>query len=107
MLADLSFSFGIGPWLFTCGFHALFRRAFVRDFFRIKPDRGSKAGRDKVISKRTGQLVQKKALAISPHVCSLMKKLHHLSGTSTEAPVWIGQSWMKIKEGVLVAILLV
>ncbi|XP_036421600.1 uncharacterized protein LOC118805100 [Colossoma macropomum] len=46
-----------------------------RNFFRINPERGSKAGRGKVIRKRTGQLVQKKALAINPHVCSLMKKL--------------------------------
>ncbi|KAK5603501.1 hypothetical protein CRENBAI_006149 [Crenichthys baileyi] len=46
-----------------------------RRFIGINPDRGSKATRGKVMSKRTGKVVQKRPATVNPHVATLLKKL--------------------------------
>uniref|UniRef100_A0A673AGA4 Si:ch211-111e20.1 n=1 Tax=Sphaeramia orbicularis TaxID=375764 RepID=A0A673AGA4_9TELE len=46
-----------------------------RRFLGIKPERGTKASQGKVVSKKTGKLVQKKAAPVNPHVATLIKNL--------------------------------
>ncbi|XP_026129962.1 uncharacterized protein LOC113110151 isoform X2 [Carassius auratus] len=46
-----------------------------RRFVDINPERGSKAKKGKVTSKKTGQVVQKKNATVSPPVSSLLRKL--------------------------------
>ncbi|KAJ8369331.1 hypothetical protein SKAU_G00093590 [Synaphobranchus kaupii] len=46
-----------------------------RSFLGINPERGSKARHRKVISKKSGRMVQKKPETMNPHVCSLLRKL--------------------------------
>lgn len=49
--------------------------SFKRRFIGINPERGSKATHGKVISKRTGKVVQKRAESVNPHVATLLKNL--------------------------------
>ncbi|KAL0148650.1 hypothetical protein M9458_055978, partial [Cirrhinus mrigala] len=44
-------------------------------FLDINPERGSKAKKGKVTSKKTGQIVQKKNTTVHPQVSSLLRKL--------------------------------
>ncbi|XP_074539428.1 uncharacterized protein LOC141800652 isoform X3 [Halichoeres trimaculatus] len=77
---------------FTSGLAALFATYYVfnlqyqeeasktlefvqRRFVGINPEKGSKANHQRVLSKRTGKLVQKKAEIVSPPVASLIKNL--------------------------------
>ncbi|CAJ1064737.1 uncharacterized protein LOC113051318 [Xyrichtys novacula] len=46
-----------------------------RRFVGINPERGTKASRGKVTSKKTGKLVQKKGATVNPHVATLIKNL--------------------------------
>ncbi|RXN38240.1 hypothetical protein ROHU_001301 [Labeo rohita] len=46
-----------------------------RRFLDINPERGSKAKKGKVTSKKTGQIVQKKNTTVHPQVSSLLRKL--------------------------------
>lgn len=46
-----------------------------RRFIGINPDRGTKAKRGKVVSKRTGVIVQKKSATVNTHVAMLLKNL--------------------------------
>uniref|UniRef100_A0A8C4TBA5 Uncharacterized protein n=1 Tax=Erpetoichthys calabaricus TaxID=27687 RepID=A0A8C4TBA5_ERPCA len=46
-----------------------------RRFIDINPERGSKTKQGKLISKKTGQVVQKKKSTVNPHVSSLLSKL--------------------------------
>ncbi|KAK0134680.1 THAP domain-containing protein 1 [Merluccius polli] len=51
------------------------RSTRTRRFIGINPERGTKASQGKVVSKKTGKLVQKKASIVNPHVATLLKKL--------------------------------
>ncbi|XP_077079931.1 uncharacterized protein LOC143732575 [Siphateles boraxobius] len=55
----------------ACGTLEFIQRRFVG----INPERGSKARRGKVISKKTGKLVSKKSATVNPKVASLLKNL--------------------------------
>ncbi|XP_034549429.1 uncharacterized protein LOC117824412 [Notolabrus celidotus] len=46
-----------------------------RRFIGINPERGSKAIRGKVVSKKTGEMVQKKTVTVNTHVSTLLKNL--------------------------------
>ncbi|TRY57791.1 hypothetical protein DNTS_012051 [Danionella cerebrum] len=46
-----------------------------RRFLDINPERGSKAKKGKVTSKKTGHVVHKKNSTINTHVSSLLRKL--------------------------------
>ncbi|KAJ8333424.1 hypothetical protein SKAU_G00414320 [Synaphobranchus kaupii] len=46
-----------------------------RGFMGINPQTGSKAASGKVMSRKTGKVVEKKRGAINPHVCTLLRKL--------------------------------
>ncbi|XP_061914713.1 uncharacterized protein LOC133657419 [Entelurus aequoreus] len=46
-----------------------------RRFIGVNPERGTKASQGKVVSKKTGKLVQKKAATVNPHVAILIKNL--------------------------------
>ncbi|KAK0154388.1 hypothetical protein N1851_003542 [Merluccius polli] len=46
-----------------------------RRFIGINPERGSKTGRGKVISKKTGKVTTKKSTTVNPHVSTLLKRL--------------------------------
>ncbi|XP_037645758.1 uncharacterized protein LOC119500207 isoform X2 [Sebastes umbrosus] len=46
-----------------------------RRFVGINPERGSKAGRGKVVSKRTGKVANKKTLTVNPNVSTLLRRL--------------------------------
>ncbi|XP_076852565.1 uncharacterized protein LOC143509896 isoform X8 [Brachyhypopomus gauderio] len=46
-----------------------------RRFVGINPERGSKTSRGKVVSKRTGRLVNKKSFTVNPRVSTLLKNL--------------------------------
>ncbi|KAK7127276.1 hypothetical protein R3I94_008826 [Phoxinus phoxinus] len=46
-----------------------------RRFVGVNPERGTKASQAKVVSKKTGKLVQKKATTVNLHVATLLKKL--------------------------------
>ncbi|KAL7841267.1 hypothetical protein SRHO_G00249580 [Serrasalmus rhombeus] len=46
-----------------------------RRFIGINPERGSKTTHGKVVSKRTGKVVQKRAASVNPHVATLLKNL--------------------------------
>lgn len=46
-----------------------------RRFIGINPERGTKAKRSKVVSKRTGVLVQKKSPVVNTHIATLLKNL--------------------------------
>ncbi|XP_073722008.1 uncharacterized protein [Misgurnus anguillicaudatus] len=46
-----------------------------RRFIDINPERGSKAKKGKVTSKKTGKVVQKKSCTMNPQVASLLRKL--------------------------------
>ena len=45
-----------------------------RRFICINPERGTKATTEKVVSKKTGKLVQKKPVSVNPQVAILLKK---------------------------------
>uniref|UniRef100_A0A3P8RVF0 Uncharacterized protein n=1 Tax=Amphiprion percula TaxID=161767 RepID=A0A3P8RVF0_AMPPE len=47
----------------------------IKRFIGINPERGTKASQGKVISKKTGKLVQKKSATVNPHVATLVKRL--------------------------------
>ncbi|KAL7826865.1 hypothetical protein AOLI_G00320740 [Acnodon oligacanthus] len=44
-------------------------------FFGVNPERGSKPTHGKVVSKRTGKVIQKRAASVNPHVATLLKNL--------------------------------
>ncbi|KAA8578049.1 hypothetical protein FQN60_005308, partial [Etheostoma spectabile] len=46
-----------------------------RRFIGMNPERGTKAKRDKVVSKKKGVIVQKKTSAVHTHVAMLLKNL--------------------------------
>jgi len=46
-----------------------------RRFIGINPERGTKAKRGKVVSKKKGVIVQKKSSAVNTHVAMLLKNL--------------------------------
>ncbi|XP_073723452.1 uncharacterized protein [Misgurnus anguillicaudatus] len=46
-----------------------------RRFIRINPERGSKTCKGKVLSKKTGKVVNKKSATVNPKVASLLKNL--------------------------------
>lgn len=46
-----------------------------RRFIGINPERGTKAKRGKVLSKKKGVIVQKKSSAVNTHVSMLLKNL--------------------------------
>ncbi|CAL8238261.1 unnamed protein product [Merluccius merluccius] len=46
-----------------------------RRFIGINPERGSKASWGKIISKKTGKVVQKMSHTFNPHVSTLLKNL--------------------------------
>ncbi|KAK9539486.1 hypothetical protein VZT92_004590 [Zoarces viviparus] len=46
-----------------------------RRFLSINPEQGSKTTHGKVISKKTGKVVQKRAASVNPHVATLLKNL--------------------------------
>ncbi|KAJ8375407.1 hypothetical protein SKAU_G00059870 [Synaphobranchus kaupii] len=50
-------------------------RSNCRRYVGINPERGTKAGRDKVLSKRTGKVAHKKTTKVTPHVSTLLKRL--------------------------------
>ncbi|KAG5848670.1 hypothetical protein ANANG_G00101280 [Anguilla anguilla] len=46
-----------------------------RSFLGINPKKGSKSCQGKMVSKKTGQVVQKKSTSVNPHVCTLLRRL--------------------------------
>ncbi|KAI4812803.1 hypothetical protein KUCAC02_024171 [Chaenocephalus aceratus] len=46
-----------------------------RRFIGINPERGTKAAQGKVVSKKSGRIVQKKSATVNTHVSVLIKKL--------------------------------
>lgn len=46
-----------------------------RRFIGVNPERGRKTSQGRVVSKKTGKLVYKKATKVNPHVTTLLKNV--------------------------------
>lgn len=60
------------PYLIS---YILFLLLHFRRLIGINPERGRKTSQKKVVSKKTGKLVHKKATTVNPHVATLLKNL--------------------------------